>query len=151
MRRASIVGLAAALSIAAAGCGGGSGANDKQVAAITHTFDSYIAAIQRGDGKAACSLLTPAYQKRAAHLATPSRKPQVKGASCAEAISKGTLSVLKKFHPSLERVQVKGNRASGFQPGQGIFQPQKTFFARTNGKWRISNTIYAKGAPKSRG
>jgi hypothetical protein len=152
MRRALLVSLAALLAVAGAGCGGGgSSATDKQVAAITDTFNSYIAALQKGDGKTACSLVTPAYQRRASRLVTPTKQAQLKGASCAEALSKGTLPILKKFHPSLERVQVNGNHASGFQPGQGIFQPQKTLFTRLGGDWKIANTIYVKQAPKSSG
>ncbi len=151
MRRALIVSLATLIVAAGAGCGSsGSSASDKDVAAITSTFNSYIAAVQRGDGKAACALLTPAYQQRAAGLATPSKKSQVKGGTCQEALSKGTLRiVLKSFHPSLERVQVNGDHASGFQPGEGIFGPQKTLFVRLGGEWKISNTIYVKGGVKN--
>ena len=145
------MGLAAALAATAAGCGGGSNASGEQVAAITHTFNAYIVAVQKGDGKTACALLTPAYQKRAAQLATPSLKANVKGASCVKAISQGTLPLLKKFHPTLERVQVNGNHASGFQPGQGIFQPHKTLLVLVNGDWKISNTIYVRQPPKSSG
>ena len=123
MRRASIVALAAAFAAVGAGCGsGGSSASDKQAAAITHTFNSYIAAVQKGDGKAACALLTPAYQQRAAALATPTRKAQLKNKTCEEALSKGTLrAILQKFHPSLERVQVNGSRGSGFAPLTAFF------------------------------
>ena len=88
MRRGLTVGLAMVIAAVAPGCGGsGPSASDKQVAAITDTFNSYIAALQRGDGRTACSLLTPAYQRRAAKLITPIKKPQLKGASCAEAMS----------------------------------------------------------------
>jgi len=44
-----------------------------------------------------------------------------------------------------------GNRASGFQPGEGRFGPQKTIFRRLNGDWKISATIYTKPAPKNNG
>jgi hypothetical protein len=152
MRRGLTVGLAMVIAAVAPGCGGsGPSASDKQVAAITDTFNSYIAALQRGDGRTACSLLSPAYQRRAAKLITPIKKPQLKAASCSEALSKGTLPVLKTFHPSLERVQVNGKHASGFQPGQGPFGPQKTFFVHLNGDWKITGTIYVKQAPKSSG
>ncbi len=149
MPRASIA-LAAAIAALAVGCGGSS-ANSKQVEAITKTFNTYFAALKSGDGKTACEQLTPAYQLRASRFVTPTKQAQLKGASCPKALSEGTLTVLKKFHPSLERVQVSGNRASGFQPGQGVFGPQKTIFRRIDGDWKISATIYTRRPPKSSG
>jgi hypothetical protein len=149
MRRAFIAGLAAVLAAIVVGCG--SSASDPQVEAITKTYNDYFAAVKSGDGKAACDLLTPAYQRRASKFVTPIKQAQLKGASCPKAISQGTLSLLKSFKPSLERVQVNGNRASGFQPGEGRFGPQKTIFRRLNGAWKISATIYTKPAPKNNG
>ena len=150
MRRAFTVGLAALLAAIVVGCGGSS-ANDPQVEAITKTYNDYFAAVKSGDGKAACDLLTPAYQRRASKFVTPIKQAQLKGASCPKAISQGTLSLLKSFEPTLERVQVNGNRASGFQPGEGRFGPQKTIFRRLNGDWKISATIYTKPAPTNNG
>ena len=46
---------------------------------------------------------------------------------------------------------MNGKHASGFQPGQGPFGPQKTFFVHLNGDWKITGTIYVKQAPKSSG
>jgi hypothetical protein len=149
MRRASIA-SAAAIAALAVGCGGSS-SSDKQVEAITRTFNTYVAALKSGDGKTACEQLTPAYQRRASKFVTPIKQAELKGASCPKALSEGTLSVLKKFHPTLERVQVNGNRASGFQPGEGAFGPQKTIFKRLGGDWKISATIYTKRPPKNNG
>jgi hypothetical protein len=148
MRRASIVSAAAIAALA--GCGGSS-ASDKQVEAITRTYNTYFAAVKSGDGKTACEQLTPAYQRRASKFVTPTKQAQLRGASCPKAISEGTLSLLKQFKPTLERVQVNGNRASGFQPGEARFGPQKTIFKRLGGDWKISATIYTQRAPKNKG
>jgi hypothetical protein len=148
MRRASIVSAAAIAALA--GCGGSS-ASDKQVEAITRTYNTYFAAVKSGDGKTACEQLTPAYQRRASKFVTPTKQAQLRGASCPKAISEGTLSLLKQFKPTLERVQVNGDRASGFQPGEGRFGPQKTIFQRLGGDWKISATIYTQRAPKNKG
>jgi hypothetical protein len=132
------------------GCGGSdiSGAGSKDEAAITRTYNTYIEAVKRGDGKTACEQLTPAYQRRASKLVTPSKHAQLKGAKCAEAITKGTLrGVLQKFEPNLIRIKVNGDRASGFQPGEGALGPQKVLFRRLGGDWLIDLTIYQKGVP----
>jgi hypothetical protein len=150
MRRAFDVGLAVFLAAIVVGCGGSS-ASDKQVEAITQTYNTYFAAVKSGDGKAACEQLTPAYQRRASKFVTPTKQAQLKGVSCPKAISEGTLSLLKQFKPTLERVQVNGDRASGFQPGEGQFGPQKTIFQRLGGDWKISATIYVKQPPKNSG
>jgi hypothetical protein len=148
--RKALIASAVAIAALAAGCGGSS-ASDKQVEAITRTYNTYFAAVKSGDGKTACEQLTPAYQRRASKFVTPTKQAQLRGASCPKAISEGTLSLLKQFKPTLERVQVNGNRASGFQPGEGRFGPQKTIFQRLGGDWKISATIYTQRPPKNKG
>jgi hypothetical protein len=154
MRRASIFAFCLLVAAIGAGCGGSgsSGANSsassKDEAAITNTYNTYVEAVKRGDGKTACQQLTPAYQRRASKLVTPSKQAKLKGASCAQAISQGTLrGPLQKFEPSLERIRVYGDRASGFQPGEGALGPQKVIFKRLGGDWLIDLTIYQKGVP----
>jgi hypothetical protein len=145
--RKALIASAAVIAALAAGCGGSSSTN-KQVEAITNTFNTYIEALQSGDGKTACEQLTPAYQRRASKFVTPTKQAKLKGASCQKALSEGSLPQLKQFHPNLIRVQVSGNRATGFQPGEGLFGPQKTIFRRLGGDWKISATVYTKRAPK---
>jgi hypothetical protein len=146
MRRAVSVGLAALIVVAVVGCG--SSGPSKQADAIAHTYDTHIEAVKKGDGRTACPLLTPAYRRRASTLVTPRAKQRLKGASCPRAISHGTLRAqLQQFRPNLERIQVNGNRASGFNPGQGPFGPQKVLFRRLGGGWKISGTIYQQSGP----
>jgi hypothetical protein len=147
MRRAFLAALIVA-ALVAAGCGGSS-SDSKDVDAITKSYTAYVEAVKSGDGKTACQHLTPAFQRQAAQLATPSKHAQVKGAGCAKAISEGTLrSVLRNFEPKLERVQVNGDAATGFQPGEGPLGPQKVFFRRLGGDWLIAAVVYQKGGPK---
>jgi hypothetical protein len=42
---------------------------------------------------------------------------------------------------------VKGDRASGFQPGEGALGPQRVIFKRLGGDWLIDLTFYQKGVP----
>jgi hypothetical protein len=141
MRRASILGLVAVTSTLATGCGGSS-ASGADATAVTRTYNTYIAAVKSGDGRAACDLLTPAFQRRASKLVTPRAHAKLRGASCPQAITQGTLPQLQRFKPLLERIRVSGSRASGFNPGQGPFGPQKVLFRRLGGDWKISATIY---------
>ena len=126
------------------GCGGsdGSSASDSDAAAITRAYDAYFAAIRAGNGRAACEQLTPALRSQAADFVPPTQRSKFRGASCPQVITKGTLPQLARFTPQLKRIQVNGNRASGFNPGQGPFGPQKVLFERLGGEWKISRTIF---------
>ena len=147
MRGASIAALAATVAVVAA-CGG-SDSSDTQSDAIAQTWSAYIEAVKSGDGELACEQLTPTFRRQAAQLVTPRERKRLKGASCATAIEQGTLrAALQQFEPNLERVQVNGRRASGFQPGQGPLGPEKILFRRLGGDWKIFATIYQKGGPK---
>jgi hypothetical protein len=147
MRRASFaVPLALAVALAT-GCGGSG--SSKQADAVTKTYTTYIEAVKSGDSKTACEQLTPAFQAQAASLTTPTAHAKVKGASCPKAIRLGTLrSALAQFDPKLERVHVSGDRASGFQPGEGALGPQKVLFRRLAGGWKIAAVVYQKGGAR---
>jgi hypothetical protein len=147
MRRVSFLLAVAVLIVAfAVGCGGssGSGASGEDVAAITRTYNTYIEAVKSGDGRTACDQLTPAYQRQASKLVAPTLQAKLKGATCPKAISEGTLPQLQRFTPHLERIQVNGDRASGFNPAEGPLGPQKVLFQRLGREWRISNSIFAR-------
>jgi hypothetical protein len=141
MRRASIVGLVAAIAAVAVACGDSS-ENDKQADAIARTYSTYIEAIKNGDGKTACELLTPAFRRRAGSSVAVGPRAKLKGAACPKAIEEGTLPQIQQVVPNLERVEVTGNRASGFDPGEGQIGPQKVLFKRLGGEWKISKTIF---------
>jgi hypothetical protein len=144
MRRAFIVGLVAAIAALTAGCGDsdGSSTSDRQADAIAQTYKTYIEAVKRGDGKAACELLTPAFQRRAGSSVAAGSRSKLKGAACPKAIAQGTLPQIQQVVPNLERIEVNGDRASGFDPGEGLIGPQKVLFKRLGGDWKISRTIF---------
>jgi len=145
MRRASILiaGMAIAAVAAVAGCGGSD--SNPQVDAITQTYNAYIAAVKSGNGKLACSQLTPAYARIAARQVPPKKQAELRGASCPKVIRLGTPAALQNFEPNLTNVEIKGDRASGFDPGEGIFASQKVLFRRLGGEWKIAGTIAANG------
>src|SRR4051794_8841696 len=126
MRRALTVSLAA-IAIIAAGCGDSSstpstssGQGGKDSDAVAQTWSDYIEAVKSGDGKAACQQLTPTFQRQASNLVTPKERQQLQGVSCPEAIEKGTLrAALKSYQANLERIQINGSEANGFQPPEG--------------------------------
>jgi ABC-type glycerol-3-phosphate transport system substrate-binding protein len=157
MRRALTASLAA-IAILAAGCGGSSssssstsssGQGGKEADAVAQTWTDYIEAVKSGDGKAACQQLTPTFQRQAANLVTPKERQKLKGVSCPEAVVKGTLrAALKSYQPGLERIQVNGTEANGFQPPEGALGAEKVLFRKLGGDWRISATVYQQGGPK---
>lgn len=151
MRRATIL-LAALLMLAAIGCGGGDGgggASDEtsppdtpQEKAVAKVYSDYIEALKQGDGKAACALLTPAFQRRAGAAVAVGKRRNLKGAACVKAIEQGTLAAIQKVIPNLVNVKVEGDRASGLDPGEGKIGAQEVFFVNTGGEWKISRTLF---------
>jgi hypothetical protein len=146
------------MTILAAGCGGSSSSSTsssssspggKEADAVAQTWKHYIEAVKSGDGKTACEQLTPTFQRQAANLVTPKEVQKLKGVSCPEAIEKGTLrAALKTYEPSLERIQINGTKANGFQPGEGALGPERVLFRKLGGDWRIFATVYQQGGPK---
>jgi hypothetical protein len=145
MRRALIAVLIAAL-FASAGCGGSDDDDQSpstpEEKAVARTYSDYIDAVKRGDGEAACSFLTPAFQRRAGAAVAVGPREKLKGAACPQAIEQGTLPQIQDVVPNLIRVEIKGDRASGFDPGEGLIGPQKVLFQRLGGGWKISRTIF---------
>jgi hypothetical protein len=141
MRRVLIVGLIVAIGAVAAACGD-SDESDPQADAVSRTYTTYIDAVKKGDGEAACELLTPAFQRRAGKSVAIGTRANLKGAACPKAVSQGALPQVQQIEPNLERIEVNGNRASGFDPGEGIIGPQTNLFNRIEGEWKISRTIF---------
>jgi hypothetical protein len=147
MRRATFL-LATLIALAALGCGGGGGSDEPsppdtaQEKAVAKTYSDYIAALKKGDGEAACALLTPAFQRRAGAAVAVGTRRNLKGAACVKAIDQGTLAAIQKVVPNLSNVEVKGDRASGLDPGEGLIGPQDVFFERIGGEWKISRTVF---------
>jgi hypothetical protein len=147
MRRASLLIASIVAAAAVSACGGDD--SNPQVDAITKTYSTYIGAVKSGDGELACSKLTPSYQRRAASLVVPAKQKALEGASCPQAIEATPRKLLESFEPNLTEVEIKGDRATGLDPGENQFQPQKLLFRRLDGDWKISATIYTQGGPVS--
>ena len=143
MPRALVICIAVTLlgTGALAACGGDDLSPEEQ--AVANTYTRYINAVKRGDGEEACSLLTPEFQARAAATVAIGSRSGLKGADCQKAIEKGRLPQLQQVVPNLEQIEVSGNRASGTDPGEGVIGPQKVFFERLAGDWKLSRTIFA--------
>jgi hypothetical protein len=139
--------LLATLLVIAAGCGGSesdetSPPDTPQEKAVAKTYSDYIEALKKGDGVAACALLTPAFQQRAGAAVAVGSRRNLKTAACVKAIDMGTLPAIQKVIPNLVNVNVKGNRASGLDPGEGQIGPQEVFFVKSGGDWKISRTVF---------
>ena len=147
MRRAPVDALVVVLAVAGllAACGGDDLSPEEQ--AVADTYTRYINAVKRGDGEAACNLLTPAFQARAAATVALGSRSGLKGADCQTAIEKGRLPQLQQVVPNLEQIVVNGDRANGVDPGEGQIGPQKVFFERLGGDWKLSRTIFAEQQP----
>jgi hypothetical protein len=144
MRRATIL-LAAAIALMATGCGGSDGPappDTPQEKAVAKVYSDYIGALKKGDGNAACALLTPAFQRRAGSSIASGSRSDLKGAACVKAIDQGTLPAIQKVIPNLSNVTVTGKRASGLDPGEGPIGPQEVFFEKIGGDWKISKTVF---------
>jgi len=155
MRRVLTASLAA-IAILAAGCGGSSSSSTsssstggKDAEAVAQTWTDYVEAVKSGDGKAACEQLTPTFQRQAANLVTPKEVQKLKGVSCPQAVEKGTLrAALKSYEPSLQRIQINGTKATGFQAPEGSLGAERVLFRKLGGDWRIFATVYQRGGPK---
>ncbi len=150
MSRALAAGLAA-IAILAAGCGGSSSSSPqgKQEQAIAQVWKTYVESVKSGDGKTACQQLTPTFQRQAANLVTPKDRAKLKGAGCPQAVEQGTIrAAFRNYEPSLEQIVINGDRANGFQPGEGALGPEKVLFQRLGGNWKIFATVYQKGGPQ---
>jgi hypothetical protein len=146
MRRALTAGLVAAIAALGAACGSD---EDPQADAVAEAYTTYIEAVKAGDGETACGLLTPARRREAAASVAVGNRAKLKGLSCEEAVSQGTLPQIQQVEPNLEDVEVNGNRASGLDPGEGLIGPQEVHFRRLGGQWKISKTVfYRRGPPQ---
>lgn len=113
-RRFSCVTLSAvALALGAVGCGGSGSSSDQ---AVKQTMQRFLAAVGRGDGQTACTLVTPAGQQAlAAQIATITHS--TKQVSCQV-----ILTEIAKLLPAavklglqnaqVQKVTVTGNTAS---------------------------------------
>ncbi len=131
----------------AAGCGGsdnsgGVSPDTPQEKAVAKTYHDYIDALKRGDGKTACGLLTPAFRRRAGSTVAIGTRSDLKGAVCVKVVDQGTLPQIQQVVPNIGRIVVNGKQATGFDPGEGQIGPQKVYFEKLGGGWKISRTVF---------
>jgi hypothetical protein len=141
MRRTALA-AAAALLLAVGGCGGDD--TDPQEQAVSDVYVAYIDAVKAGDGKLACSMTTPAFQRRAGKAVAVGPRANLKGASCEEVIDQGTIAAIQQVEPNLEQIEISGSRASGVDPGEPPIGAQEVFFVRSGGEWKIDRTRFYK-------
>jgi hypothetical protein len=147
-----IAGLIALAAVGIAACGDDEeelGPDTPQEREVARTYSDYINALKRLDGEAACDLLTPAFQRRAGASIAVGSRAALKGAACPVAIERGTLPQIKQVVPNLQQIRIQGDRASGFDPGEGLIGPQRVLFQRLGGEWKISRTIFFQRKPGS--
>ena len=116
----------------AAGCGGG----DDGAATPEAAYEAYFDAVADGDGEKACGYLTEPYQaeiaKEVADLGESGEE-----ASCEDAVSIAQI-FFSEAEPNLKDVEIRGDTATGFDPGIGVFEPRTVEFERIEGDWKIS-------------
>ncbi len=130
MRRLSQV---AALALVLAGCGGGdSGPTVPDDVAARKQLATYVAAFYRGDGEAACALLTPTGKAglRSESLRTGSP-------SCPSTIRELS-STSRKLHAPRIGVEVKGDRATATIRATRPPYESGALLEKTDGKWLIA-------------
>jgi hypothetical protein len=142
---ASVIALAVALG--AAGCGG---SGDDQ--AVKQTVQRFLAAIGRGNGKAACALVTPAGQAAlAAQIATLTHATHT--VSCPVILTEIAKLLPPAAKQGLESVQVKkatvkGNSATVLSRDLHATKGNATAFlsggaptklVKVGGAWKVTN------------
>jgi hypothetical protein len=140
MRKRLLALAAATALLIPVGCGDED--TDPQADAVSDVYVAYIDAVKAGDGRRACAMTTPAFQRRAGRSVAVGTRAELRDATCEEAIEKGSLPQIQQVVPNLEEIEVDGDRASGLDPGEGAIAPQQVFFVRSGGDWKISGTRF---------
>ena len=130
MQRLSRVAVCVLAVAAVAGCGSGGGGSAQ--ASPQRLVALYIAAFNRGDGKAACALLTPQAQEGVPHLSNDITSPDCEGAirelsRLSEPIGAPRISVREQGN---QAVAVIRNR-------RPVYQSQ-ALLSRQDGGWLIA-------------
>lgn len=128
------IGLIAAL--AAAGCGGGGGGTSQTAASASagpkDQLRAYLAAFARGDGKAACALLTPE-----ARNGVPSLSNDLKSPDCEGAIAELSRASEHLRAPKIS-VAVEGDRATAKITNRHPPYQSQALLRREDDGWRIA-------------
>lgn len=101
---------------------------------IRHVHLQYFKEVARGDGEAACRLLTSEYR---AEVVENERMVDA-GIDCATAVVSGSQGLFKGYEPRLKRIRVRGEFARAFDPGRDRFPPQTVSFKRIGQDRKVS-------------
>jgi hypothetical protein len=129
VRRLSL--SAVLLLAAAAGCGGG-GSSGGAESGPEKQVRAYLAAFARGDGRAACGLLTPQARAGVPHLSEDIRSPD-----CERAIRELARTSERLPSPSVS-VDVNGDRATAKIANTKPPYQSQALLEKADGRWRIA-------------
>jgi hypothetical protein len=147
-RAAAAASTGLALALGAAGCGGGSG--DEQAA--KQSLQHFLGAIARGDGNAACALVTPAGQQALARqIAAATRSTHT--VNCQVILTETAKLLTPQFKQALQTAQVSKvtiNGSTATVRSQDVRSPKgslagilpataPTKLAKVGGVWKITN------------
>ena len=133
MRRLPLT--AALLLAAAAGCGGGNGGGGSNAGSGSgpeQQVRAYLAAFARGDGRAACALLTPQARAGVPHLSQDIKSPD-----CERAIRELSRASERLRSPSVS-VDVNGDRATAKIASSKPPYQSQALLEKEGGTWRIA-------------
>lgn len=146
--RAAAASIALALTLSVAGCGGG-GSSDET--AVKQSLQTFLAAIGRGDGKTACSLVTPSGQQALARqIAAITRSSRT--VSCDLILTETAKLLTAPVKQALESAQVTKVSISGSTAtvrSQDVHSPKgslsailpasaPTKLAKLGGVWKVT-------------
>lgn len=122
-----------ALVLAVAGCGGGGSSHSTSAAAgPKDQVRAYLAAFSRGDGKAACALLTPEAKSGVPSLSNDLKSPDCEGA-IAELASRS-----ERLRAPRISVSVEGDRATAKITNRHPPYQSQVLLRKENDGWRIA-------------
>jgi hypothetical protein len=144
-----VASISLALALGVAGCGGG---GSGEQAAVKQSLQSFLAAIGRGDGKAACALVTPAGQQALARqIAAITRSNRT--VSCELILTETAKLLTPAVKQALESAQVTKVAISGNTAtvrSQDVHSPKGSLSAilpasaptklmKVGGVWKVTN------------
>jgi hypothetical protein len=123
--------VAALALLGLAGCGSHGGPSRPDDASARQQLQNYLAAFYRGDGRTACSLLTPAGQ---AGMRSESRR--LHRPDCAGAVEEVS-STSRRIHAPQVSVVVNGDRATATVRATHPPYRSGALLEKSDGKWLI--------------
>jgi hypothetical protein len=116
---------------AVAGCGGG-GSNGGADSAAEKQVRAYLSAFARGDGRAACALLTPQARAGVPHLSE-----DIKAPDCERAIRE-LARTSERLRSANVSIDLRGDRATASITSSHPPYQSQALLERDDGHWRIA-------------